>query len=414
MDFRDSPEEARFRDEARAWLEANATRLGPGESNPGFEEGDDPAAIAEAQSWQARKAAAGWAGITWPVAYGGRGGTPIEAVIWHQEESRFRVPPDIFLLGIGLAGPTLMTHGSAAQQERWLPPMLRGEEIWCQLFSEPGAGSDLAGLRTRAERDGEDWIVTGQKIWTSGAHHSQWGILVARSDPDAVKHAGLTYFVVDMKSPGIEVRPIRQITGGANFNEVFLTDVRIPDANRISEVGNGWAVALTTLMNERVAADDVLGPALGVLDLIELTERVELEGRPAIEDSAVQQRIADFYVRSEGLRYTSYRTLTALSRGAIPGPEGSIGKLVSAPLNQEMASFAVELQGSSAALLDPSLTAFSGSWQEFFLWAPGMRIAGGTDDILRNIIAERVLRLPPDARADKDLPFRKIPTGGVD
>ena len=306
-----------------------------------------------------------------------------------------------------------MAHGTDEQKTRWLPKMLRGEEIWCQLFSEPAAGSDLAGLRTRAERDGDDWVVNGQKIWTSGAHYSKWGILVTRTDPNVPKHAGLTYFVVDMESPGVEVRPIKQITGGANFSEVFFTDVRISDTNRLSGVGNGWAVAITTLMNERSSIGGGGGGiGGGIRDLIELARNsTDANGRPALESAAVREKIADYYVRTKGLQYTSYRTLTALSRGQTPGPEGSIGKLVSAKMGQEMASLALELQGAAGAVLDEDTAGQDGSWWQAYLWAPGMRIAGGTDEIMRNIIAERVLRLPPEPRLDKKIAFREVPSG---
>ena len=410
MDFDDNPEEAAFRQQARTWLEANATRLREGEANQGFE-GEDEGAIPAAQAWQVKKADAGWACITWPREYGGREATSIQAVIWGQEESRFNVPPNVFSIGLGMAGPTLMAHGTDEQKSRWLPKMLRGAEIWCQLFSEPAAGSDLAGLRTRAERDGDEWVVNGQKIWTSGAHYSKWGILVTRTDPNVPKHAGLTYFVVDMESPGIEVRPIKQITGGANFSEVFFTEVRIPDANRLSEAGNGWAVAITTLMNERTSIGGVGGGG-GIRDLIELARNSkDARGRPALESAAVREKIADFYVRTKGLQYTSYRTLTALSRGQTPGPEGSIGKLVSAKMRQEMASLALELQGAAGAVLDEDVAAQKAEWQQAYLWAPGMRIAGGTDEVMRNIIAERVLRLPPEPRLDKNVAFRDVPSG---
>ncbi len=412
MNFDDSPEEATFRQEARAWLDAHATRLRDGETGPGFE-ADDEDTIGAAQAWQAMKADAGWACITWPTEYGGREATSIQNVIWGQEQSRFNLPPNVFTIGLGMAGPTLMAHGTDEQKMRWLPKMLRGEEIWCQLFSEPAAGSDLAGLRTRAERDGDDWVVNGQKIWTSGAHYSKWGILVTRTDPNVPKHAGLTYFVVDMESPGVEVRPIKQITGGANFSEVFFTDVRIPDTNRLSEVGNGWAVAITTLMNERSSIGGGGGGiGGGIRDLIELARNsIDASGRPALESAAVRERIADYYVRTKGLQYTSYRTLTALSRGQTPGPEGSIGKLVSAKMGQEMASLALELQGAAGAVLDEDVAAQGADWQAAYLWAPGMRIAGGTDEIMRNIIAERVLRLPPEPRVDKKVAFREVPSG---
>jgi acyl-CoA dehydrogenase len=309
-----------------------------------------------------------------------------------------------------MCGPTLMTHGTDAQKERWIPQLLTGEKVWCQLFSEPSAGSDLAGLRSTAVRDGDDWIVNGQKIWTTGAHFCDWGILVVRSDALAVKHAGLTYFVVDMHSPGIEVRPITQINGGQGFNEVFFTDVRIPDDQRLDAVGNGWAVAITTLMNERqsIGSGSTGG---GVGDLIRQAADLEINGKPAIEDSQVRERLADFYVRSQGLRNTSLRSLSALSQGKTPGPQASMGKLVGAYLAQEVASFGMELAGAAGALLEEDDTLAGADWQESYLAIPGLRIAGGTDEVLRNIISERVLGLPPETRADKGIPFKDIPTG---
>ncbi|MEE9279116.1 MAG: acyl-CoA dehydrogenase family protein [Myxococcota bacterium] len=408
MDFSDTPEEAAFRAEASAWLEANAELLAPGESaNPFAERAEG---VEEAQAWQAKKADGGWACISWPTEYGGRGGTAIQNVIWGQEESRFRVAPNIFGIGLGMGGPTIMTHGTPEQKQRWLPKMLRGEEIWCQLFSEPSAGSDLAGLRTRAERDGDEWVINGQKIWTSGAHYSQWGLLVARSDPNVVKHAGLTYFIVDMHSPGIEIRPIKQINGASGFNEVFFTNVRIPDENRISEVGNGWGVSITTLMNERASIGGGGGGA-GLDDLIALARSTTIGGRRALDDTSVRHRLADFYVRTKGLQYTGYRALTALSRGQTPGPENSIGKLVGAKMRQEQASLALDLQGEAGVVMDPEAVSGGGVWQTAYLGAPGGRIAGGSDEIMRNIIAERVLRLPPEPRVDKQIAFREIPSG---
>ena len=412
MDFDDTPDEAAFRAEAAGWLEKNAELKKPGDKTPGALERDDPGTIAAAQAWQAKKADAGWACITWPKEYGGRGGSSIQNVIWGQEEGRYAVPPNMFMIGLGMAGPTLMAHATPEQQKRWLPKMIRGEEIWCQLFSEPAAGSDLANLRMSAARDGDDWIVNGQKIWTSGAHYCEWGIVVTRTDPSVRKHAGLTYFVVDMKSPGVECRPIKQISGGANFNEVFFNDARIPDTQRISEVGNGWAVAITTLMNERSSiGGGGVGGGVGFRDLLDLARSVDIDGHPAIEDGAIQERMADYYVRQKGLQFTSYRALTALSRGETPGPGSSIGKLVAAKTRQEMASLAMELQGAAGGLLDAELTADEAGWQLAYLWAPGMRIAGGTDEIMRNIVAERVLRLPPEPRIDKEVAFREIPRG---
>ena len=410
MDFNDTPEEAAFRAEARAWLDANAELRNP----------DDPPAdvlgeragselIQAAQAWQKKKAEAGWACLTWPKEYGGRGATAIQSVIWNQEEQRYRTPPNIFGIGLGMCGPTILTHGTEAQKERWIPQLLNGEKIWCQLFSEPAAGSDHAGLRRTPLREGDEWVVNGQKIWTTGAHFCDWGILVVRSDPNAAKHAGLTYFVVDMKAPGVEVRPITQINGGQGFNEVFFTDVRIPDDQRLDEIGNGWRVALTTLMNERASIGG--GGGGSVTDLIRTVKSLELDGRPAIEDSSVRQQLARFYTRSKGVKMTGNRTLSALSQGKTPGPESSLGKLVGAKNAQDMARFAMELQGAAGMTLDPEETPGGGDWQGRYLGIPGLRIAGGTDEILRNIISERVLGLPPEARADKGVAFKDIPTG---
>jgi acyl-CoA dehydrogenase len=288
--------------------------------------------------------------------------------------------------------------------------MLRGEEIWCQLFSEPAAGSDLAGLRTSAVKDGDEWVVNGQKIWCTGAQFSKWGMIVTRTDLSAVKHAGITYFIIDMESPGIEIRPIRQINGGTGFNEVFFNDVRIPDENRVGAVNDGWRGAITTLMNERASIGSG-GGGVGFSDLLRLAKETDWGGQSAFDDPSVRQRLADFYVRSKGLQYTGYRTLTALSRGTTPGPEASIGKLVGAPLRQDMSSFACDLQGQAGASLEPGVAFDNAAWQETWLASPGLRLAGGTDEILRNIVAERVLGLPPEMRADKGLPFADIPTG---
>jgi alkylation response protein AidB-like acyl-CoA dehydrogenase len=412
MDFNDTPEEAAFRAEVRAWLDANAERLGPNERAPGLAEGRaTPGALKRAQEWQAKKADAGWACITWPKQYGGRGATAIQSVIWNQEESHYKTPPNIFGIGQGMLGPTIMVHGTDEQKQRYLRPMLRGEEIWCQLFSEPSAGSDLAGLRTSAVRDGDDWILNGQKIWTTGAQYCRWGMIVTRSDPNAEKHRGITYFIVDMQSPGIEIRPIKQINGVSGFNEVFFSDVRVPDRNRVGAVNEGWRGALTTLMNERHSIGSGASGGPDFNDLVRLAQETDWDGQPAFEDAAVRQRLARFYIRLKGLQYTGYRTQTALSHGVTPGPESSIGKLVGAPLRQEMASFAVDLQGSVGALLDAAGAPQEAAWQQSYLSSPGLRLAGGTDEILRNIIAERVLGLPPEIRVDKDLPFKDVPTG---
>ncbi|MBM4266815.1 MAG: acyl-CoA dehydrogenase [Deltaproteobacteria bacterium] len=409
MNFDDTPKEAEFRARVRAWLDKNAQKRAHDDANP-YGEREDSGAIARAKAWQAKKFDEGWACLTWPKDAGGQEMGRMEAVIWGQEEAKYSLPPNIYAIGHGMLGPTLMAHGTKEQKDRWLRDMARGQEIWCQLFSEPAAGSDLAGLRTTAVRDGDDWVINGQKIWSTGAHYSDWGMIVTRTDPNVPKHKGLTYFVIDMRSAGVEARPIKQISGTSSFNEVFFTDVRVPDANRIGAVGDGWKVALTTLMNERVAIGSG-GAGGGFRRLLDLARRSRRNGRPAIEDSAVRQRLADFYVTSKGLQYTGYRTLSAILRGATPGPEGSIGKAIGAPLGQQMAAFAVELQGASGGLLDRDAVGDDVMWQEMYLASPGIRIAGGTDEVLRNIIAERVLGLPPEIRLDKDKPFRDVPTG---
>ena len=406
MDFSDTPQEAEFRAQARAFLAQHWPALEPGERAYDGEM-DEPERIRAAQAWQARKYDSGWACLTWPKEFGGRGARAIEAVIWGQEESRFKTPPTgIFGIGLGMLGPTLMAHGTPEQKDAYLKRMARGDDIWCQLFSEPAAGSDLAGLRTQAVRDGKDWVINGQKIWTSGAHYCKWGMLVARSDASKPKHDGLTYFAIDMHAPGIEIRPIRQINGGRNFNEVFFNGLRLPDSSRVGGVGEGWRVSLTTLMNERSSLGTSSGYVPNLQNLIRLARSVEIGGRPALEDPAVRQRIAEFHVRLRGVQHTGARLVTALSRGQTPGPEASIGKLVLGPLGQEMASFGVELQSMAGGDCDPTF-----GYQDAYLSAPGMRIAGGTDEIMRNILAERVLRLPPEPRMDKDVPFREIPTG---
>jgi len=413
MDFEDTPQEAAFRKKARAWLEKNAEPKKPDEAGADeLSEREDAGVIAAAKAWQAKKFDEGWAVLTWPKEYGGQGLSRVESVVWNQEEAKFKTPINIYGIGHGMLGPTLMAHGTPEQKERYLRDMARGQVVWCQLFSEPAAGSDLAGLRTSAVRDGDDWVINGQKIWSTGAHYSDWGMIVTRSDPNAPKHAGLTYFIVDMKAKGVEVRPIKQINGGSGFNEVFFKDVRVPEANRLGAVGDGWRVALTTLMNERVAIGGGAG-AGRFRDLLAVARKARRNGRPAIEDSAVRQKLADFYIKSKGLQYTGMRTLTALSQGQTPGPEGSIGKAVGAPLGQQMAAFALELQGALGALHDDAVVPQDGMWQDAYLGSPGLRIAGGTDEILKNIIAERVLRLPPEVRVDKDRPFRDIPSGSV-
>ena len=408
MDFDDTPEEAQFRSRARAFLESNAPRR-EGKNMLYRAANAGPEFIAEAKAWQAKKADAGYAGITWPKEWGGQGGTAISQVIWDQEEAQFGVPRGIFEIGLGMCIPTVCTWGTQAQRDRFARTALRGEQVWCQLFSEPAGGSDLAALRTRAEKDGDDWVINGQKIWTSGAHYSDWGVIVTRSDFNAPKHKGLTYFFLDMKSPGVEIRPIKQISGASHFNEVFFTNVRIPDSQRLGKVGDGWKVSLTTLMNERYAIGGRAG--VDVDELIDLARHIELDDGPAMKNAGVRDRIADWYVMSRGLKYTHFRTMTALSRGATPGPESSIGKLVAGTKLQAMSAFAMDLMEQGGALTDPELAPLAGLFQQTLMTSPSARIAGGSDEILRNIIAERVLGLPPDVRVDKDVPFNQVPTG---
>jgi alkylation response protein AidB-like acyl-CoA dehydrogenase len=409
MDFNDTPEEAAFRAEVRAFLAANAPRKADNPASVGRSRRDTASLVKAAKEWQAKKAAAGFAAITWPQEYGGRAASPILQVIYNQEEAGYAVPRGVFEIGLGMCIPTMMAYATEAQKRRHVGPALRGEEIWCQLFSEPAAGSDVAGLRTRSVRDGDDWVINGQKIWTSGAHFSDYGIIVTRSDPSQPKHKGLTFFYLDMKSPGIEVRPIRQISGASNFNEVFFTDVRVPDSQRLGAVGEGWKVALTTLMNERLAVGEAPGPDFE--EIFQLVRGLQVDGEPAVRDPAVRERLADWYIRSQGLKLTKFRTMTALSRGETPGPEASITKVVSAGKLQEIASFGMDLMDMAGMVMEPEATPMQGLFQEALLYAPGMRIAGGTDEILRNIIAERVLGLPSDIRVDKDLPFEALPGG---
>jgi alkylation response protein AidB-like acyl-CoA dehydrogenase len=408
MDFDDTPDEAAFRAEARAFLDAAAERRKPGEAE-GYRAGQDaPGALEAAKAFQKKKAEAGFAGIAWPKEWGGRGGTPMQQVIYQQEEANYKVLTSFFTIGLGMCLPTLCSWGTQAHRDRYAPAALRADEVWCQLFSEPAGGSDLAALRTRADRDGDDWIINGQKIWTSGAHYSDFGVLVTRSDFDAPKHKGLTYFFLSMRTPGIEIRPIRQMSGASHFNEVYFRDVRIPDSQRLGPVGGGWKVAITTLMNERVVAGSGRGP--DVEDLMELARGLELEDGPALDNAGVQEKLADWYVRSQGLEFTKYRTLTSMSRGQTPGPESSINKLVTASKMQDIASYGMDLLGMAGGMTGRAAP-LAGVFEEAFLSSPSLRIAGGTDEILRNIIAERVLGLPGDVRVDKDIAFKDVPTG---
>ena len=408
MDFNDTKEEAAYRAKVRAWLDANATRKS--EAKDAEQAKTLEELLKKSKAWQAKKAEAGYACITWPKEWGGGGGTTIENVIYGQEEANYAVTGSVFAIGLGMCIPTLMTWGPQDAKERYVKPAVRGDEIWCQLFSEPAGGSDVAGLRTKAEKDGDEWVINGQKVWTSGAHYCDFGIVLVRTDPTVPKHKGLTMFYIDMKSPGIEVRPIKQMSGDANFNEVFFTNVRVKDSQRLGNVGDGWKVALTTLMNERLAVGGSQGNA-DVAELIALARETEINGTPAISNGAVRERIADWYVQAQGLKFTRFRTLTALSKGQTPGPESSISKIVAAKKMQDLGSFGMDLQDMGGIIRDRKISAEEGAYTEQWLGAAGYRIAGGTDEILRNIVAERVLGMPQDVRVDKDLPFNQAPKG---
>ncbi|MDP2259627.1 MAG: acyl-CoA dehydrogenase [Caulobacter sp.] len=416
MNFDDTPEEAAFRAVARDWIQANAPKeleaelKGGGFGNNGLKSVDP---IQVAKAWQKKKADAGWACLHWPKEYGGRGATPIERVIWGQEEGVYGALSGLFIIGHGMCGPTVMAWADEATKQRLLPPLAAGEHIWCQLFSEPAGGSDLAGLRTAAipATDGSgDWIINGQKIWTSGAQHSDYGIVITRTDPNVAKHKGLTMFWIDMKSPGIDIRPIKQANGQSGFNEVYFTDVRIPDSQRLGAVGDGWKVSLTTLMNERLSIGS--GMPTGFPELFDFCMNLQTEDGLAIEDRSVRSRLAQYAVKASGLKYTGMRAISALSKGETPGPENSIGKLVAGATMQELAMFALDLQGQGGVVSDPEIAAAGARFQQMLLRSPATRVEGGTDEILRNIIAERVLGLPGDIRVDKDVAFKDIPTSG--
>ena len=392
MDIGDSPEEAAFRAEARAWLEAYAPRRPDDapDSAPGGVPPDEADAVARAKAWQARLYDAGWAGITWPKEHGGRGGTPMQKAIFDQELRGFAVSSGLFAVGLAMAGPTIMTHGTEDQKQRFLGPMLRGDEVWCQLFSEPGAGSDLANLATRAVRDGDRWVVNGQKVWTSSAHVSDWAILLARTNPDVPKHKGITFFLVDMRTPGIDVRPLRQVTGVAHFNEVFLTDVEVPAANVVGPVDEGWRTAITTLMNERTfiggTADDVAG---------RLVAAARARGRTG--DPLVRQELAKAHTGQQLARYLGLRAQTALSQDRPLGPETSVLKLVGSVQRGRVDDLAMSILGAEGTLFDYA-SADESSWQQHFLFQWASRIGGGTEQVQRNIIGERLLGLPREPK----------------
>jgi alkylation response protein AidB-like acyl-CoA dehydrogenase len=390
MDLTLSPSEESFRDEVATWLREN---------NPGPEpEGSLDEVMQFRGEWQRKLHDAGWAGISWPKEFGGRGATMIEQAIFTGEAAAQEAPSPANVLGLAMGGPVVIAHGTDAQKARYLEPILTGEEIWCQGFSEPESGSDLASLKTRAVKDGDEWVVTGQKVWTTFAQYAKWCMLVARTDPDAPKHQGLTYFLMDMEQEGVEAKPLVQITGEGEFNEVFINEARIPDENVVGGVGNGWTVAITTLMNERAGlafgAIAQIHNSLGKLAALAKEVREE-GGSSASEDAWFRQRIAQLFIEAETMRLNAYRGLTKTMESGIPGPEGSLGKWQWADINQDLTELALEIEGAWATLGRGSEGAVAnGAWQYNFLRSRANSIEGGTTDILKNIIAERVLGLP--------------------
>jgi alkylation response protein AidB-like acyl-CoA dehydrogenase len=389
MDLTLSPSEQEFREEVRVWLREN---------HPGPEpEGSLDEVIAFRRVWQHKLHEGGWAGISWPKEYGGRGATMIEQAIFVGEAARHGTPSPANVLGLAMGGPVVIAHGTEEQKQRYLEPILTADEIWCQGFSEPESGSDLASLKTRAVKDGDEWVISGQKVWTTLAQFSKWCMLVARTDPDAPKHQGLTYFLMDMEQDAVQVRPLVQITGEGEFNEIFIEEARVPEANIVGGVGNGWGVAITTLMNERAGlAFGAIAQIQNSLDkLSRLAAEVRTNGGSAADDGYYRQRIAQLHIEAEAMRLAAYRGLTKTMQSGIPGPEGSLGKWQWADINQDLTELALEIQGGYAPLERGAAQALdNGAWQYGFLRSRANSIEGGTTDILKNIIAERVLGLP--------------------
>jgi alkylation response protein AidB-like acyl-CoA dehydrogenase len=375
VDLTLSPSEQAFRDELRAWVADN---------HPGEEPSGDEAAWLFRLAWQRKLHDQGFAGLSWPQEFGGRGATLIEQAIFGEEMARAKAPSPANILGLVMGGPVVIAHGSQEQKQRYLEPILSGEEIWCQGFSEPESGSDLASLKTKAVKSNGEWVVTGQKVWTTFAHHAKWCMLVARTDFDAPKHQGLTYFLMDMEQEAVQIRPLRQITGEAEFNELFIEEARIPDENVVGGVGNGWGVAITTLMHERAG----LGAASAASVKIALGQLIELaRERGVADDPVIRQKIAALLIEAEALRLNAWRGLTQIMKTGIPGPEGSLPKLQWSAVNQGLTELAVAIEGEEGLTRDAD-------WTYRFLRARANSIEGGTTEILKNIIAERVLGLP--------------------
>lgn len=392
-----------YRATVRAWLAGHAAEFGV-EARRGLSEPED---LALARRWQRTKYDAGHAGISWPKIYGGGGLTELEQAIFAEEEAKFNFGTSYFGISLGQPIPVILKYAPEDLRQRFAHPALKGEEIWCQLFSEPAAGSDLAGIRLKAVRDGDDWVLTGQKLWTSWAQYSDYGVIVTRSDPTVAKHKGLTYFWLDMKTPGITVRPVRLANGEHDVNEVFFDDVRIPDSQRIGPVGGGFGIALDTLMIERYSAADEAGFGPTLDSFVSLAKTATIDGVPAIRDGRTKRDIANAYRQQRALVAIRTKSFLALQQGAEPGAEGAIHKLVSMRLRQRMSAAAMDLVGAAGAALDP-LGFPKDDWAHSWLTAPALRIAGGADEMLLNTIAERLLGLPQDYRPDKAVPFDQI------
>jgi alkylation response protein AidB-like acyl-CoA dehydrogenase len=408
MDFEDTEAESAFRAAVRAFIRGAGANFVPA---PNATEAE---IVSLARRWQAARADAGYAGFGLPESIGGRPGSMMEEIIFLQEQRQHPLAMvEIMTLGTGMALPTIIAHGRPDHLELVGRSTLRGDVVWCQLFSEPGAGSDLAGISTSAVADGDRWIVNGQKVWTSGAYYADWGLLLARTDASLPKHKGLTYFLLDMRSPGVLVRPLKQLGGRSEFNEVFLTDVSIPDRLRIGSVGAGWTVAMTTLSNERLALSGDAAVSRNLLaPLLRLAARTpSLDGRSLLEDSAFRERLASYHAAVAGVEHIAARISTAIARGGSPGAEATIGKMTLTRWLQSMATFGIELAGVAGAVVDPDADPDLYEIQQGFFLAPGYRMGGGTEEIGKNIIAERVLGLPPDIRVDKDVPFNDIGRG---
>ncbi len=393
MDLNDGSQEAAFRRRARDFIRAN---LPDGWGTPDYILPKGDAYLEFLRDWQRRLYEGGFLGLEWPKEYGGQDAGLVEAAIFGEEQARARAPQPLNVVGLFLTGPTLLAHGTEEQKRRHLRKILSCEEIWCQGFSEPGAGSDLAALRTRAELDGDHFVVNGQKVWTSLAHIADWCMLLVRTDPAAPKHRGVSYLLVDMKTPGIRVKPLRQMTGDAEFNEVFFEDVRVPRRNLLGGLNNGWQVAMTTLMNERGAPSISVGAQYYALfsEVVELCRRSRVRGGAAARDPLLRQQLAQLYVELQAMRLTSYRAFSTILKGGTPGPEGSILKLNWSETNQRMQDLVMALLGPASQLMEGSPYAIDGvRWQYEFLYSRANTIQGGTSEIQRSTLAERVLGL---------------------